>query len=151
MTSEEEYIEEVGLFYEKYGLPKMAGRILGCLMISETGSCSFVHLQDQLKASKGSISGNINLLVTQGIVDKFMITGDRKSYYRISMNSLENLIDAKLKSVTTYRELLEKALELSPKKDSENTGKIKDIIDYYQFMEAELPRLRIKWKNLKNK
>lgn len=151
MTSEEEYIEEVGLFYEKYGLPKMAGRILGCLMISEAASCSFVHLQEQLRASKGSISGNIKLLVNQGIVDKFMITGDRKSYYRISMNSLEQLIDAKLKSVTTYKELLEKALELTPEKNGENSNKIKDIIEYYQFMETELPLLRIKWKNLKKK
>jgi DNA-binding transcriptional regulator GbsR (MarR family) len=36
MTEKEKYIENVGLFYEKYGLSKMAGRILGCLISSET-------------------------------------------------------------------------------------------------------------------
>lgn len=151
MTSKEKYIEEVGLFYEKYGLPKMAGRILGYLMISEDGDSSFTHLQEMLQASKGSISSNINLLLNQGMIEKYMITGDRKSYYRISMNSLENLIDAKLKSISVYKELLQKGVELIPEGNEEKSQQIQQIVEYYQFLEAEFPLLRVKWNKIKQK
>ena len=78
MTTKEKYIEDVGLFYENYGLPKMAGRILGYLISSESGNNSFDDLKEALKASKGSISGNLNLLLTQKMIEKHMISGDRK-------------------------------------------------------------------------
>src|SRR5690554_7373755 len=58
MTEKENYIEQVGLFYEQYGLPKMAGRILGYLISSDSDNNSFEDLQKSLKASKGSISGD---------------------------------------------------------------------------------------------
>ena len=51
MTEKEKYIEDVGLFYEQYGLPKMAGRILGYLISSESDNNSFDDLKDSLKAS----------------------------------------------------------------------------------------------------
>ncbi|MBN2667667.1 MAG: hypothetical protein JXR60_00430 [Bacteroidales bacterium] len=146
MTEKEKYIEEVGIFYEKYGLPKMAGRILGCLISSETDNNSFENLRDILKASKGSISGNINLLLNQNMIEKHTISGDRKSYYRIAMNSLENIMEAKTKSVTEFRIILEKGLNINPNQNSLNFNNISDILDYYNFLEIEIPLLRVKWE-----
>ena len=78
MTHQEEYIEETGLFYERYGLTKMAGRILGYLLISGADQ-SFDTIRIALQASKGSISGNLNLLLNQHMVEKYMRT-DRESF-----------------------------------------------------------------------
>lgn len=147
MDTQKNYIEEVGLFYEKYGLPKMAGRILGCLLSSTTENISFTDLQEQLKASKGSISGNIQLLLTQQMVEKYMISGDRKSYYRIATNSLENFINAKIESITVFKKILQKGITFGT---SANTH-LKEIIAYYAFLEAEIPQLKIKWEQQKHK
>ncbi len=146
MTEKEKYIEEVGVFYEKYGLPKMAGRILGCLLSSETDNNSFDKLKDILKASKGSISGNINLLLNQNMIEKHTISADRKSYYRIAMNSLENILEAKTKSVTEFRIILEKGLKINSNHNDLNFNNISDILDYYNFLETEIPLLRVKWE-----
>lgn len=152
MTAKEKYIEDVGLFYEKYGLPKMAGRILGYLMASESDNNSFDDLKEALKASKGSISGNINLLLNQNMVEKHMISGDRKSYYKIGLNSLQNIMEAKAKSVSEFRLIFERGISINPDKTSLNHQNLTEILKYYEFLEKEIPLLRIKWENkLKNK
>lgn len=151
MKTKEAYIEDVGLFYEKYGLPKMAGRILGCLMVFDWKHYTFNYIQDQLKASKGSISSDLNLLLRHGMIEKKMITCDRKSYYRIAINSLEKLLDAKIESITAYKELLQQGVSLNSDQNVEKVMKIQEIIDYYEFLEMELPLLRLKWHQLKKK
>lgn len=151
MTGKEEYIEEVGVFYEKFGLPKMAGRILGCLITSELDGNTFDELQDILKASKGSISGNVKLLLSQQMIEKFTITGDRKSYYRIAMNSLKNIVEAKAKSIVEFRMILDKGLGLNENQESSNYLNISEILDYYRFLEKEMPLLREKWEKMKKK
>lgn len=146
MTEKEKYIENVGLFYEKYGLPKMAGRILGCLISSETNDNSFGYLKEKLKASKGSISGNVNLLLNQNMIEKHMISGDRKSYYKIALNSLENIMEAKVKSVTEFKLIIKKGIKVTSNKGALNQRKLSDILKYYEFLEKEIPLLKIKWE-----
>lgn len=150
MTKKEKYIEDVGLFYEQYGLPKMAGRILGYLISSESDNNSFDDLKDSLKASKGSISGNINLLLNQNMVEKHMISGDRKSYYKIALNNLENILESKVKSVTQFKMILEKGLQFDLNTDSLKKQNLSEILNYYEFLESEIPLLKIKWEQ-KNK
>lgn len=146
MTEKEKYIEDVGLFYEQYGLPKMAGRILGYLISSESDNNSFDDLKDSLKASKGSISGNINLLLNQNMVEKHMISGDRKSYYKMGLNSLENILESKVKSITQFKVILEKGLQFDSNKDSLKKQNLNEILNYYKFLENEIPLLKIKWQ-----
>jgi len=150
MTAKEKYIEDVGLFYEKYGLPKMAGRILGHLISSESENNSFEDLKEALKASKGSISGNVNLLLNQNMIEKHMISGDRKSYYKIALNSLENIMEAKLKSVTGFRLIFERGIEFNVNKDSSNVKNLSEIMKYYEFLEQEIPLLKTKWEQKMN-
>ncbi len=146
MTEQEKYIEEVGLFYAQYGLPKMAGRILGYLISSETDNNSFDDLKKILQASKGSISGNINLLLSQDMIEKHMISGDRKSYYRIARNSLNNILEAKEKSITQFKLIIQKGLSFDPSSDSVKKTDLTKILNYYEFLESEIPLLRTKWE-----
>lgn len=147
MTTKEKYIEDVGLFYEKYGLPKMAGRILGYLISSESDNNSFDDLKEVLKASKGSISGNVKLLLNQNMIEKHMLTGDRKSYYKIALNSLQNIMEAKVKSVSAFKLIFERGIEINSNKQSENYKALTDILKYYEFLEEEIPLLKVKWEN----
>lgn len=151
MTEKEKYIEDVGMFYEQYGLPKMAGRILGYLICSESDNNSFDDLKDTLKASKGSISGNINLLLNQCIIEKHMISGDRKSYYKMSLNSLENILDAKTKSVSAFKMIVQQGLSFYSDNNNQKSLLLKEILSYYEFLEREMPQLRIKWEQQNKK
>ena len=55
------FIERMGLAFESDGLPRIAGRIFGLLLLSE--DCrSLDELAAELKVSKGSVSTNARLL-----------------------------------------------------------------------------------------
>lgn len=78
-----------------------------------------------------------------------MVSGDRKSYYKIAIRSLENLLEAKEKSITAFKLILERGNAINTNKNGSNHEKIKEIIDYYEFLEREIPLLRIKWQQQK--
>ncbi|MEN0047425.1 MAG: MarR family transcriptional regulator [Bacteroidota bacterium] len=142
----EEYIEKVGCYYERFGLPKMAGRILAYLMSSPKAQVSFDDLVKQLKASKGSISGNVKLLMSQRLIEKFSIAGDRKTYYRFSSRDLFKMLEDKVNSVQEITCLFEEANQFN-QAATEKYQTIAEIISFYQFLEVELPKLKEKWLN----
>lgn len=148
MTEKDQYIEQVGLFYEKYGLPKMAGRILGYLIASSTENNSFDDLMNALQASKGSISGNLKLLTNQKMIEKHMVTGIRQSYYRIATNSLNNMIASKVTSIGLFKDIIAKGIALNDNDESWVKNELKSIHSYYEFLENEIPKLRLKWEQL---
>ena len=47
----ERFVEEVGIFFEQQGMPRMAGRILGCLLISDSPHQTTGELAEALLAS----------------------------------------------------------------------------------------------------
>lgn len=145
MTDLEKYIEDVGLFYDRLGLPKMAGRILGFLAATDQDQHSFDEIIKQLKASKGSISGNINFLVKQRLIEKLMITGDRKSYYRFATDNIFKIINQKVTSIKEVKQIFIGANNINKNLGSPRRKKIIDIIEFYDFLELEIPKLRDKF------
>jgi len=146
LKNTEIYIEETGLFYERYGLPKMAGRILGYLISSETNNNSFSDLKEALKASKGSISSNLKVLLNQKMIEKHMLSGDRKAYYQMGFNDLQNILETKTKSVSELRLIFKKGLDINTDKDSLKHKTLSEILMYYEFLEEEIPLLKNKWE-----
>lgn len=77
-----EFIEQLGLNAQADGLPRIAGRIMGYLLVKGE-ACCLSFLADELRVSRGSISTNARLLVTQGMIKRVAIAGERQDYYRI--------------------------------------------------------------------
>jgi DNA-binding transcriptional regulator GbsR (MarR family) len=64
------FIEDIGLFFEQMGMPRMAGRILGVLLISDPPAQSITEISEKLKASKSSVSIMARLLVENGLIER---------------------------------------------------------------------------------
>ena len=105
MTEREEYIEEVGIYYENYGFPRIAGRILGYLMSSDSDNNSFDEIKDALIISKGSASSNINILVRQKMIEKHSVKGSRKSFYRIDTSSVQEFVQTEIDIIRKMEDL----------------------------------------------
>lgn len=151
MTPLEKYIEDVGLFYERFGLAKMSGRILGLLMATDEEKVSFDDMVIQLQASKGSVSGNINFLLKQNLIEKFMVTGDRKSYYRFSNENVFSIIDNKLNATEYVKQIFVRGNDLHKDKESPKHKNITEVIQFYDFLADELPKLKDKWKQTRGR
>ena len=85
------FIEDIGLYFEQMGLPRMAGKILGALLISDPPSQSITDLGERLKASKSSISIMARLLVERGLIERVASPLPRRDYYRFQTRWLEHL------------------------------------------------------------
>src|SRR4030042_4076667 len=79
---ESHFIEDIGLYFEQMCLPRMAGKILGALLISDPPSQSITDLGERLKASKSSISIMARLLVERGLIERVASPLPRRDYYR---------------------------------------------------------------------
>ena len=109
-----ELIELFGIHFEnQYNIAPLTARILGTLVIDGCKSgITFEDLVLRMKASKSSISTNLNLLQKMNLVDYFTIPGDRKKYFKAAplsqrLNNYLNLVDSEkilIEKIIDYRE-----------------------------------------------
>lgn len=101
----EQFIERMGLILEADGAPRIAGRVLGLLLL-EPRECSLDDIAEQLQVSKGSVSTNARLLETFGAIEKVTRPGDRRDYYRIADNMHVRIMERRLERMRQVRDLL---------------------------------------------
>lgn len=85
------FIEQKGMEYQAEGLPRIAGRLMG-LMLIEEGPFAFGHLAERLKVSRGSISTNTRLLENLGVIERVSKPGERGDYFQTSSEPYVSLL-----------------------------------------------------------
>jgi len=140
------FVEELGLFFEQSGMPRMAGRILGWLLLSDPPHQSLNELAEALIASKGSISTTTRLLVQIGLIERISLPGVRHSYFRIRPSASQHLLKQGAEQVTILRKLAERGLELLEDKASLTRQGLEEMRDMYTFFEREYPALLERWE-----
>ena len=143
---EKRFVEEVGIVFEQTGLPRMAGRILGWLLISDPPHQSMDQLTKTLMASKGSISTVTRLLIQIGLIERLSLPGVRHDYFRIKPSASHQLLKDSLVQTTTFRQLMERGLELTEGKAHVNRQWLEEMRNMYAFFEREFPALVERWE-----
>jgi DNA-binding MarR family transcriptional regulator len=139
------YIEEFGLFFEQFGSPRTAGRILGWLLVCEPPHQTMDELAEVLQVSKSSISTASRMLIQTGLVSKVSFPGERKDFYRISEDAWLRGWSAKNSQTTAMRQLAERGLTLLADDSLSRRARLQTMHDLYEFLEAELPKLTERW------
>ncbi len=146
-TLEERHlIEDVGLFFEQMGYPRMAGRILGWLLICEPPQQSMDQLAEVLQASKGSLSTMTRLLIQIGLVERVALPGERRDYFRLKSGAWPQLIKVQMQVMTGLHEIVERGLVLLKDRGPEVQQRLREAHDLYAFLERELPALLARWE-----
>ena len=99
------FIEEIAILLEADGLPRVAGRMFGLLLMSE-GERSLDDLAEQLGVSKASVSTNARLLEHRGLVERVGMLGDRRDFYRIVDDILERSLEQRLAKIRRFQEAI---------------------------------------------
>lgn len=141
------FIEEVGLMFELVGLPRMAGRIFGRLLISDPPWQSSAELVDVLQASKGSISTMTRLLIQISLIERISLPGDRRDYFQIKPNAWMQMTEQRLAQVAAFRQLAERGLTLMENTAPHLRGRLQEMHDIHVFWERELPLLSQRWQD----
>jgi DNA-binding transcriptional regulator GbsR (MarR family) len=149
---EKEFIEEVGVGFDQTGLPRMAGRVFGWLLIADPPHQSLAELAEVLKASKGSISTTTRLLIQIGSIERFIIPGVRHDYFRLHKEALQRIIKHGLEDeIRMLKSLSEHGLELLNGESSERCRWLEEMHDRYTFLDREFPALMERYEKQRNK
>lgn len=97
------FVERVGVMMEGHGLPRIAGRLYGFLLLHEE-PYSLDELAEMLQVSKASVSTNARLLEQHGLLELTSAPGDRRDFYRVGANAQERMIRA---AERKFREMIE--------------------------------------------
>ncbi len=145
-TEEKHFVEEVGLSFEQSGLPRMAGRILGWLLIADPPHQSTRELAEALMASKGSISTMTRLLIRIGLIERLSLPGVRHDYFRLQPGAWHQMIKQSGDQITASRQLAERGLELVKDKNPLTRQWLEEMRDMNAFFEREFPALLKRWE-----
>jgi DNA-binding transcriptional regulator GbsR (MarR family) len=146
--SERSFIEEVGVVFEQTGLPRMAGRLFGWLLISDPPYQSPSELAEVLRASKGSISTSIRLLTQHGFIERYVIPGSRHDHFQLTEGSIKKLIQHGLEQeIKMFRALSERGLELTKALTPKRKAWLKEMQGRYSYLEKAFPALLEKYNS----
>ncbi|HEX8271121.1 MAG TPA: MarR family transcriptional regulator [Longimicrobiaceae bacterium] len=107
------FIETMGRHFEEEGIPRIAGRLFGLLMVNEA-PCSLDDMAERLQVSKGSVSSNSRMLEQWGVVERVTRPGDRRDYYHLADDMERRILERQMEHVVKMRERLREGLATMP-------------------------------------
>jgi DNA-binding transcriptional regulator GbsR (MarR family) len=145
------YVEDFGLLFEGFGLPRMVGRVLGALLISDPPELSAEELAETLRASRGSISSATRALVAMGLVQRRTRRGERRDYFQMKPGAWSELMRQKLEDVSVFSRMAERGLGIANSDSPEARRNLEEMREFYAYWERELPALLDRWEEDKDK
>jgi DNA-binding transcriptional regulator GbsR (MarR family) len=94
-----EFIERVGMLFESSGSTRIAGRIVGWLLICDPPEQTQAELVERLAVSKASISTEIGKLEHLGVVERVARPGDRRTFFSLTVDAWPDLLARRLRAM----------------------------------------------------
>lgn len=127
----EEFVESMGLIAESDGLPRIAGRIMG-LMIIEGGPCSFSELAERLEVSRASISTNTRFLERIGVVSRVTLRGERQDYFQLATAPYARLLQGSIDRMAKAQAVVTDARGKLTMIDKAASGRLDELAAFYE-------------------
>jgi DNA-binding transcriptional regulator GbsR (MarR family) len=146
-----QFVEDMGMVMERYGLPRIGGRIMGLFMIDEE-PLSLDDIARLLGVSRASVSTNLRMSEIIGMAKRVSRPGDRRDYYIGTEDMwMQGIKSSKQNSILQIADAARRALPKVPPEDFVARHKLQEVIDFTDFFEAYLDRMLEEWEAYKAK
>ena len=121
MEIDKEIFQDLVRFYgDAFHLPPLAAKIYAYLIFDfEKKGVSFDDFVHILQASKSSVSSNLNLLLTSGLITDFTPINERKRFFIINQNYMVVRFEEIMEKMKTEIKILEKLMDFRQSNDKE--------------------------------
>jgi hypothetical protein len=140
------FAEELGLFGEKMGLPPMAGRIWGWLLVCDPPRQTALELAHAVGSILGGISTMTRLLEQTGIIERVAIPGQRSRGFQIRPGGITELLRRQMTLTGHMRTLAEQGLAMLRDEPEAVRLRLEEYRAFYAFFEREMPALVDRWE-----
>lgn len=144
------YLEDFGLFFEKLGSGRIAGLILGYLLISDRPEVSFNELVEQLDVSKASVHNQLKMLEQTGFVKALRFKDDRKTYYRIGARDMGEMTVRRMGMTVLFVDLMLRGYEMKQNKQDDAANFLRDTAGFYHWLHTRMRDLIGEWEQLRD-
>jgi hypothetical protein len=141
----EQFIEGMGLYFERLAIPRIGGRILGLLMLADR-PLTLDEMARVLRVSRASVSTNARLSVAVGMVEHVSLPGDRRDYYAFSPNAWTRRIEVALPLLDLMRGLAEQGLAGLDPANSTGRDRLQMAIEFCDFYRGETEATIAHWR-----
>jgi DNA-binding transcriptional regulator GbsR (MarR family) len=144
------FIESMGLALESDGLPRIAGRIFGLLLVSEEAR-SLDDLAAELRVSKASVSTNARLLGHRGVLEQVSRPADRRDYYQVPHDLFSHTMSQRLARWQRFHEAIGAARTSLPIRSPEVRDRLEEYEQAYAYMSRVIQEALARWQAMREK
>lgn len=134
-------VEKLGVLNERGGLQPVASRVLALMLVADRTEITFDEIREILSISKSAASNAINLLLNTDKITYITKPGDRRRYFKSSIKSWKNNVQARLAGLEYMSSLFNEVLAQRPAETAEFNKSMKEVIDFLDFMAERIPAL----------
>jgi hypothetical protein len=135
------WVEELAMALERDGLPRMAGRIFGWLLVCDPPAQTLEQLAAALQGSKASMSTMTRLLAGAGLVERVRPPGARRDHWRLRTGEWDAIWRSRLAMVEQVIGILGRGRVLVSRHPTDARRRVEELYDQYAWFGRELPRL----------
>ncbi|GAA3167343.1 GbsR/MarR family transcriptional regulator [Nonomuraea salmonea] len=113
-----EWVERVAMYLARDGVPPIAGRVLGWLMVCDPPEQSAADISQAIGASRASLTSNLRLLTSMGFLTWRTRPGERTVFYRMADDAWAVVVRRQIAGITSFLDITRDGLDLVGPGDS---------------------------------
>ncbi len=131
------FLERFGRYWEAQGGSRIAGKIVGWMMVCDPPHQSMADIAAVLGVSHGSVSTQTRQLATLGYLERTTFPGDRTSYFVLNHDGWPGIMEsAWTVPVSELNQLAKAAQEITAESGPDRSS---DLVLMTEFLLAEWP------------
>jgi DNA-binding transcriptional regulator GbsR (MarR family) len=135
------FVDDTGLLLEAAGMPRIAGQVLGWLLVCEPEAQSLNDLSEALSISKASASTTTRMLTQFGLIERTLLAGDRRDYYRVADDAWHRFFQSRMATMHKLQRNAERGLQLLADAPPDRRARLERMRTLFAFLEREMSRL----------
>jgi DNA-binding transcriptional regulator GbsR (MarR family) len=128
-----EWVERVAMYLARDGVPPIAGRVLGWLMICDPPEQSAGQISAAIGASRASLTSNLRLLTSMGFLTWRTRPGERTVYYRMAEDAWAVVVRRQIASITSFMDITRDGVDLMGA-DEERAARVRQAHATFEWM-----------------
>lgn len=140
-----EFIEKLGLMFDRLGATRTAGRMMGLLLVAERPLC-LAEMAELLNVSKASISTNARMVEQIRIAHRVSVPGDRRDYYELTPSSFEQMVVHRIRTMSEFVRLADEGKSAIDDGNRVAHDRLDSMKSFYEFFLGELEACLEQWR-----
>jgi DNA-binding transcriptional regulator GbsR (MarR family) len=128
-----EWVERVAMYLARDGVPPIAGRVLGWLMVCDPPEQSAGQISEAISASRASLTSNLRLLTSMGFLTWRTRPGERTVYYRMAEDAWAVVVRQQVAGITSFLAITREGLDLVGP-DGDRSARIRQAHSTFAWM-----------------